>query len=55
MPEGHVRFVSNDLVAKFASVTKANLIKIKEEFIDSRLEDESVDPDFWIDGIDLVS
>jgi hypothetical protein len=45
MPEGDARLAWTNLVSKFTPVTKSNLIKTKREFIDSKLEDISINPD----------
>jgi hypothetical protein len=47
MPECDACFAWKNLVAKFEPVTKANLIKMKCKFSESRL-DSGQDPDQWI-------
>ena len=47
MPEGDARF-------EFASEMKYNLSKTKKEFIESRLEDASIDPDIWIQSLEIL-
>ena len=39
---------------KFAPTTKSNLIKTKKEFVESKLEDISMDPDIWIQGLETL-
>jgi hypothetical protein len=51
MPEGDARLAWSNLGligARYAPVTKRNLIKTKKEFIESRLEGASLDSDMWI-------
>jgi gag-polypeptide of LTR copia-type len=55
MPEGDARLAWMNLVSKLAPVTKSNLIKTKKEFVDSKLEDVSVNPDVWIQGLEILS
>jgi gag-polypeptide of LTR copia-type len=40
-------------VANFEPVTKANLIKMKKEFVSCKLESRNQDPDQWIQGLEL--
>jgi gag-polypeptide of LTR copia-type len=54
MPEGDARLAWTNLVQKFAPTTKSNLIKTKREFVESRLEDISINPDVWIQGLETL-
>jgi gag-polypeptide of LTR copia-type len=54
MPEGDARLAWTNLVQKFAPTTKSNLIKTKREFVESRLEDISIDTDVWIQGLETL-
>ena len=54
MPEEDVRLAWTNLVQKFALTTKSNLIKTKKEFVESKLEDISMDPDIWIQGLETL-
>jgi gag-polypeptide of LTR copia-type len=54
MPEGDARLAWTNLVQKFAPTTKSNLIKTKREFVESRLEEISINPDVWIQGLETL-
>jgi hypothetical protein len=54
MPEGDAHIAWTKLVEKFAPTTKYNLIKTKKEFVDSKLEDVTMDPDEWIQNLEIL-
>jgi hypothetical protein len=54
MPEGDTKLSWKNLLAKFELNTKANLIKLKEEFTESKLKDLSDIPDQWIQNLDIL-
>jgi hypothetical protein len=45
MPEGDARLASTNLVQKFAPTAKSNLIKTKQKFVESKLDNILMDPD----------
>jgi hypothetical protein len=54
LPEGDACIAWTILVNKFAPTTKFNLIKTKKEFVESKLEDISRDPDEWIQSLEIL-
>jgi gag-polypeptide of LTR copia-type len=54
MPEGDARLAWKNMVARFAPTTKANLIKTRKQFVESKLDDIRMDPDEWIQNLELL-
>ena len=54
MPEGDVGLAWKNLVAKYEPTTKANLILLKKQFNNCRLEDASKDSDQWIQELEIM-
>jgi hypothetical protein len=54
MPKGDAGLAWKNMVARFAPTTKANLIKTKKDFMASKLDDIVVDPDKWIQNLELM-
>ena len=47
-PEGNCRLAWDRLVKKYEPHTALNLLKLKKEFANSKLEDGGSDPDVWV-------
>jgi len=54
MPEGDARLAWKNLVDKYEPTTKANLIKMKKQFNNCKLEDAGKDPDQWIQELEIM-
>jgi gag-polypeptide of LTR copia-type len=54
MSEGDAGLAWKNMVARFAPTTKANLIKTKKQFVESKLDNITMDPDEWIQNLELL-
>jgi hypothetical protein len=52
MPKDDACLARKSIVARFEPITKANLIKMKPEFAETRVSDQ--DPDKWIENLELI-
>jgi gag-polypeptide of LTR copia-type len=54
LPEGDAKLAWKNLVSKFEPVTKSNLIRVKKEFVECKLEGTHQDPDQWIQSLETM-
>ena len=53
-PEGDACLAWSSLVSRFEPKTKFNLIKLKKELMESKLEDLNKDPEEWIMELEII-